>query len=309
MLSLTCSGLRSRSCATTPGRSSGTARRSRISAAAGRRRQPRAVKLNDALRRRQLSAGAPTRSRLLLEAAAIAKALSSTAAGQVPVKAGLGARDDIAARATTGRCTTTRSRQGMDAQGEVTAWRHTIVGQSILAGTAFEPMMVKNGWMRPRSRARRTCPTRSPTGWSSCIRRRSASGAMVAARSAHAHRVRHRMLPRRHRACVRQGSGRPAPEPLPTILGTRACSSSQQTGGWGKPLGKDRSRGVAVHESFGTFVAQVVELRGASRRRAHRARVCAVDCGVAVNPNIVGDADGVGHRLWLFGGLAREPSR
>src|SRR5256885_1289699 len=61
--------------------------------------------------------------------------------------------------------------------------------------------------------------------------------------------------------------------------------------GWGKPLAKgkneDRSRGIAVHESFGTFVAQVVEL---SRRKdaIHIERVvCAVDCGVAVNPNIV----------------------
>jgi isoquinoline 1-oxidoreductase beta subunit len=57
--------------------------------------------------------------------------------------------------------------------------------------------------------------------------------------------------------------------------------------GWGKPTGKDRARGVAVHESFDTFVAQVVEV---SRRKdaVHIERVvCAVDCGVAVNPNIV----------------------
>ena len=47
------------------------------------------------------------------------------------------------------------------------------------------------------------------------------------------------------------------------------------------------ARGVAVHESFNTIVAQVVEV---SRRKeaVHIERVvCAVDCGVAVNPNIV----------------------
>jgi isoquinoline 1-oxidoreductase beta subunit len=57
--------------------------------------------------------------------------------------------------------------------------------------------------------------------------------------------------------------------------------------GWGKPLGKDRARGVAVHESFHSYVAQVVEV---SRRKDafHVDRVvCAVDCGVAVNPHIV----------------------
>src|SRR5258708_4550666 len=69
--------------------------------------------------------------------------------------------------------------------------------------------------------------------------------------------------------------------------------------GWGKPLGKDRSRGIAVHESFGTFVAQVVEL---SRRKdaLHIERVvCAVDCGVAVNPQIVAMQmeTGIGYRL------------
>jgi isoquinoline 1-oxidoreductase beta subunit len=60
-----------------------------------------------------------------------------------------------------------------------------------------------------------------------------------------------------------------------------------QKAGWGKPLAKGRARGVAVHESFGTYVAQVVEL---SQRKDgfHIDRVvCTVDCGVAVNPHIV----------------------
>ena len=54
--------------------------------------------------------------------------------------------------------------------------------------------------------------------------------------------------------------------------------------GWGSPLEKGRARGVAVHESFGSFVAQVAEVSiedGAIK--VHRV-VCAVDCGVAVNP-------------------------
>jgi isoquinoline 1-oxidoreductase beta subunit len=37
------------------------------------------------------------------------------------------------------------ARIGFDAQGRVTAWDHVIVGQSILAGSPFEPMMVKDG--------------------------------------------------------------------------------------------------------------------------------------------------------------------
>ncbi|WP_354674968.1 xanthine dehydrogenase family protein molybdopterin-binding subunit [Cupriavidus alkaliphilus] len=38
-----------------------------------------------------------------------------------------------------------RARVGLDAQGKVVGWQHTIVGQSILKGTPFEPFMVKNG--------------------------------------------------------------------------------------------------------------------------------------------------------------------
>jgi isoquinoline 1-oxidoreductase beta subunit len=54
--------------------------------------------------------------------------------------------------------------------------------------------------------------------------------------------------------------------------------------GWGGPLEKGRGRGVAVHESFGSFIAQIAEVsvdNGAIK--VHRV-VCAVDCGVAINP-------------------------
>jgi isoquinoline 1-oxidoreductase beta subunit len=56
--------------------------------------------------------------------------------------------------------------------------------------------------------------------------------------------------------------------------------------GWGTPLPPGRARGIAVHESFGSFVAQVAEVSvdGGGRVRVHRV-VCAVDCGVVVNPD------------------------
>ncbi len=57
--------------------------------------------------------------------------------------------------------------------------------------------------------------------------------------------------------------------------------------GWGRPLPAGRTRGLAVHECFGTYVAQVAEVSvedGAVR--VHRV-VCAVDCGRVVNPDTV----------------------
>jgi isoquinoline 1-oxidoreductase beta subunit len=58
--------------------------------------------------------------------------------------------------------------------------------------------------------------------------------------------------------------------------------------GWGGPLPSGRARGIAVHEAFNTYVAEVAEvsLRGDGRIKVERV-VVAVDCGQVVNPDIV----------------------
>jgi isoquinoline 1-oxidoreductase beta subunit len=56
---------------------------------------------------------------------------------------------------------------------------------------------------------------------------------------------------------------------------------------WQRALPEGRARGVALHESFDSIVAQVVEVSiEGNRLRVHRV-VCAVDCGTVVNPGIV----------------------
>jgi len=56
---------------------------------------------------------------------------------------------------------------------------------------------------------------------------------------------------------------------------------------WGSPVAAGRARGIAVVESFGSFVAQVAEVSvEGDRPRVHRVW-CAVDCGVVVNPAII----------------------
>lgn len=58
--------------------------------------------------------------------------------------------------------------------------------------------------------------------------------------------------------------------------------------GWGKALPEGHFHGVALHKSFGTYVAQVAEI---ARRKDGKFDVvnvtCAVDCGVAVNPDVI----------------------
>jgi isoquinoline 1-oxidoreductase beta subunit len=62
---------------------------------------------------------------------------------------------------------------------------------------------------------------------------------------------------------------------------------------WERPLtraadGAPRARGVALHEAFGSVVAQVAEVSvGPGKKiRVHRV-VCVIDCGVPVNPNLI----------------------
>ena len=56
---------------------------------------------------------------------------------------------------------------------------------------------------------------------------------------------------------------------------------------WATPAPAGRARGVALHESFGSIIAQVAEVSLVDDKpRVHRV-VCAVDCGTVVNPGIV----------------------
>ena len=72
--------------------------------------------------------------------------------------------------------------------------------------------------------------------------------------------------------------------------------------GWKQPLapgsaGSRRGRGLAVHESFGTYVAQVAEVTVHEDETFSVDRVfCAVDCGTVINPDMV--------RAQMEGGIA-----
>lgn len=67
--------------------------------------------------------------------------------------------------------------------------------------------------------------------------------------------------------------------------------------GWGEELGPKRGRGVAVHKSFGTYAAEVadVTVRDDGSFTVDRV-VCAADCGIAINPDVI--------RAQMEGGIA-----
>ncbi|HEY0587748.1 MAG TPA: xanthine dehydrogenase family protein molybdopterin-binding subunit [Pseudoduganella sp.] len=72
----------------------------------------------------------------------------------------------------------------------------------------------------------------------------------------------------------------------------KVLDTAAQAAGWNRPLapaadGAPRARGLALHNSFGSVVAQVAEVSlKDGKPRVHRV-ICAVDCGTVVNPDIV----------------------
>ena len=61
--------------------------------------------------------------------------------------------------------------------------------------------------------------------------------------------------------------------------------------GWSTPLPEGRARGLALHESFGSIVAMVIEVSARDGRPHAERVVAAVDCGTVVHP------DGVAQQL------------
>jgi CO/xanthine dehydrogenase Mo-binding subunit len=60
-----------------------------------------------------------------------------------------------------------------------------------------------------------------------------------------------------------------------------------QKAGWGTPLPAGVGRGIAVHASFESVCAQVIEVQVEGNRVIVRRVVAAIDCGLAVNPGLV----------------------
>jgi len=81
--------------------------------------------------------------------------------------------------------------------------------------------------------------------------------------------------------------------------------AAAELGGWNTTVPTGHARGIAIAEAFGTVVAEVVEISGASATGLKVVSVaCAVDCGRVINPDSVeaqmegGIVHGLGSVLW-----------
>jgi len=181
-------------------------------------------------------------------------------------------------------------RAGLDARGMPVAWQHRIVGQSIIKGTPFEPVLMKAELDLTQVEGSadmhyevpnflvdyKIAPGGVPVLWWRSVGHSFTAFvkecfldecAAVAKQDPVAYR---RLLLLNH----------------PRVRGVMDLAAEK--GGWGRLLPPGYGMGVAVHESFGSLVAQVAEVSvtKAGEVTVHRV-VCAVDCGPVVNPDTV----------------------
>jgi isoquinoline 1-oxidoreductase beta subunit len=257
--------------------------------------KPEQVKLNMLYAGGSFGRRACALSDYVLEAAAIAKAYGAKA----PVKL-VWTREDDTKGGFYRPMYYHALKAGLDGGGKLVAWQLRIVGQSILTGTAFEKMLVKNGVDETSVEGASTLPYDIPN-----LRVEVHSpkiGAVVALGWLDAHRLLDRVLPRRAGARCRQGpvrgEARPARQASSPQGGARARSAE---GGLGQAAA---ARTFARHRG-----ARIVPhvCRAGCRDRATGRRLPRRTRGVRGGLRRRGesehhrDADGVRHRLWALG--------
>lgn len=219
------------------------------------------------------------------EATSVAKAIG----GDKPVKVVWTREDDIQGGKYR-PLYVHRLRGGVDAQGNIVAWEHRIVGQSIVTGTPFESALLKNGVDDTSVEGAKNLPYDIPNitvelhtttvGVPVLFWRSVGSTHTAYSTETFLDELAH--LAGRDSLEMRRALLAKHPRHLTTL------NLAAEKAGWGEPLPNGRARGIAVHESFNTVVAQVAEvsLRPDGLPKVERV-VCAVDCGTAINPDVV----------------------
>ncbi len=209
-----------------------------------------------------------------------------------------------------------RVRGGLDKDGNIVAWDQVIVGQSFMKGSPFESAMLKDGVDATMVEGASTLPYQIenlrvsahiveagvPTLWWRSVGSTHTAYATETFLDELAESAGADPLALRRRLLAKH----------PRHLGV--LNLAAEKAGWDKPLEKGRARGLAVHESFKSFVAHVVEVSVGDEGLPKVERVvCAVDCGIAINPEVVKAQmeGGMGYGLSavLFGAIDLEEGR
>lgn len=179
-----------------------------------------------------------------------------------------------------------RAEIGLDEHGQIVAWDHTVVGQSIMTGTAFEGMMVKDGvdatmveglsgsYNMPIKISVHTATVNVPVLWWRSVGNTHTAFVMETLIDEVAHLAGSDPVAYRKKLL---GSDHPRH--------VAALELAVKLSGYGKhPLPKDRAYGVAMHESFDSVVAYVVEASVTKGTPKLHQVWAGVHCNQAVNP-------------------------
>jgi len=230
--------------------------------------------------------GIPT-SDYVVEACAIAKA-AQAAGVKAPIRM-LWSREDDMRGGYYRPMHLHTAKIGVDAQGKVLGWDHVIVGQSIMAGTAFESMMMKDGidgTATEGMKAPYDVPMRLtvhhpkvnvPVLWWRSVG------------STHTAFVMETLVDEIARATKQD----PVAYRMKLMAGDHprhkaALQLAVDKSGYGKrKLAEGRAWGVAVHESFDSVVAYVVEASVKDGVPVLHDVTAGVHCNLVVNPRTI----------------------
>ena len=199
---------------------------------------------------------------------------------------------------------------GVAADGTISAWDQVVVGQSIIAGTPFEAM-IQNG-IDPTS-----VEGASDLPYAIANRRISLQTMKTGVPVLWWRSVGHTHTGFTTETFIDELLTAAGKDPLqgridlldPAARQVGVLKRVGEIADWGGPVPEGRARAVAVHKSFNTYVAEVAEVSdgGDGLPRVHKVW-CAVDCGVAVNPNVIRAQmeGGIGYGLGavLFGEIS-----
>ncbi len=199
----------------------------------------------------------------------------------------------------------------VDADGKLVGWRHRLVGQSIMVGSPFEKAMIRDGVDMVSVEGAANLPYAIPNLTVDLHTPKDIPVPVLWWRSVGSSHTAFSTETFFDEVAAAMGKD-PVALRLELLAGhprhAAVLKLAAEKAGWGKPLkpgrnGERRGRGVAVHESFNSYVAQVAEVSVKPDGAIKVDRVvCAVDCGVAINPdNIRSQVEGaVGFGLSAF---------
>ena len=177
---------------------------------------------------------------------------------------------------------------GLDANGKPVAWTHRVSGSSVFA--RYAPPLFKNGLDGDAVESAAEPPYAFPNIHVDYVRVeppgiRTAFWRGVGA-THNVFVVESFMDELAHAAKQDPLAYRKAMMTNPRALGVLILAAEKA--GWGKPLPARRGRGISVQFAFGSYLSQVAEVEAADDGSIKVRRVvCAVDCGIVVNPDTV----------------------